>query len=78
MSLRQLREHDDNIIEINFYLNFQTYIFCSSTIEKGLQIFNINKIVTISFTGTVLEFKTIEEFISYIEKLEKVRLINKL
>jgi hypothetical protein len=71
------RTDDHYIFEIQFQLNFKTYMFCPYTIKKGVPNFKINKIITINHFGYVYEFSDIDGFIEFIDKLENVEEIHK-
>lgn len=65
------------VFEIRFTLNFNTYLFCKRTIEKGLPTYEVDKIVTIPSDGNVKTFNSIKSFIDYIKTINEVELVHK-
>jgi len=71
------RTDDLYSFNIQFQLNFKTFLFCSSKIVDRQTDFEIEKIITINNFGFVYEFTNIDDFVDFIEKLENVVEIHK-
>ena len=69
--------NDTTAFNVYLCLHYNTTLFCTRTLIDRVPDYTVKKIVSVTYTGEVFQFNTVEEFVKYIGEIDIVKQINK-